>query len=117
MSETGHNNGENNGIEKVEQPHGGALNSGGTPGNKGGRPPNLFKEAMRALADRDDIRAYTERCLKGDFGPKFHMQALAYVTDRGYGKAAQPITGEDGGPLKTTVTLRLVRAKPDDDSG
>jgi hypothetical protein len=80
----------------VPQPHGGALRNGGT--NKGGRPPNEFKEAMRALADRDDIRAYTERCLKGEFGPKFHMQALAYVTDRGYGKAAQPIVGEDGSP-------------------
>lgn len=82
--------------------NGGKLKTGGT--TCGGRPPNEFKAAMRALADREDIRAYTERCLKGEFGPKFHMHALAYVTDRGYGKAAQPVVGADGeSPLKMIV--------------
>ena len=110
------NNGGNNGPEKVEQPHGGALNSGGTPGNKGGgRPPQEFRERMRQLISRDDVEAYFEECLTGKHGPKIHVAALAYASDRGYGKAAQPIVGEDGGPVRTTVTLRMVKAKTDDD--
>lgn len=43
-------NGSKNGKpHKIPQPHGGALNSGGTPGNKGGtgRPPNVIREMAR----------------------------------------------------------------------
>ena len=42
-----------NGVSKaphlIPQPNGGALNSGGTPGNKGGtgRPPNLVRQLAR----------------------------------------------------------------------
>lgn len=41
------NNGGNNGL--APQPHGGALRTGGTPGNKGGtgRPKNEIREAAR----------------------------------------------------------------------
>lgn len=47
------NNGENYGIAKVPQPHGGALNSGGTPGNKGGtgRPSDRVVAACTQLAE------------------------------------------------------------------
>lgn len=40
---------------KVLQPHGGALNSGGTPGNRGGlgNPPSVLRERLRG--------SYTER--------------------------------------------------------
>jgi len=39
---------------KIVQPHGGALNSGGTPGNKGGtgRPPNEIRALARDLGYR-----------------------------------------------------------------
>lgn len=85
------NSGENSGtIETVTQPHGGALRVG-NPGNKGGRPPNEFRDRMAALTTRDDVEAYLERCLKGEFGPKFFLSALSHATDRGYGKAAQPL--------------------------
>ena len=43
-------NGATNGaVAKIPQPHGGALNSGGTPGHRGGggRPPGRIREAAR----------------------------------------------------------------------
>jgi hypothetical protein len=37
------------GIVKIPQPHGGALNSGGTPGNAGGgRIPQAFKDFLKS---------------------------------------------------------------------
>ena len=45
---------------KVQQPHGGALNSGGTPGNRGGtgRPPSEVRRVAReAFAERLPILA------------------------------------------------------------
>jgi hypothetical protein len=41
-------------VAKVRQPHGGALNAGGTPGNKGGRPPSAIRQACRG--DFDQLR-------------------------------------------------------------
>src|SRR5262245_54392044 len=40
---------------RIPQPHGGSLNAGGTPGNKGGRgrvPSALRRAARESLADR-----------------------------------------------------------------
>lgn len=47
------NNGENRRIPKVVQPHGGALNSVGTPGHRPGRgrPKNEIRERMRIGLD------------------------------------------------------------------
>ena len=47
------NNGGNNGG-MVAQEHGGALKSGGTPGNKGGtgRPPNELRGTLREILER-----------------------------------------------------------------
>ena len=40
-------------VEKVPQGHGGALNSGGTPGNKGGGDyPDRIKRSLGKLAER-----------------------------------------------------------------
>lgn len=40
-------------IPKIPQPHGGALNAGGTPGNKGGtgRPPSEVRKAFLAALE------------------------------------------------------------------
>jgi hypothetical protein len=35
---------------KVPQPHGGAINRGGTRGNKGGRPPSKLRAICRKMA-------------------------------------------------------------------
>lgn len=39
-------------VAKVPQPHGGALNRGGTPGNRGGpgRPPAKLRAQLRRIA-------------------------------------------------------------------
>ena len=57
------NNGSNSGIEKIPQAHGGSLNSGGTPGNKGnpepvGRATNHVKARFknRGLTPLHDIK-------------------------------------------------------------
>lgn len=79
---------------------GGRIRTGGNPGNKGGpgRPPNEFMMHMRQLANLQEAEAYTRRCILGDFGPKFHLEARKWVTDRGYGKAAQSITEYEFNP-------------------
>lgn len=106
MSET-EITGENSGPQKIPQPHGGALLSGGVPGNRGGsgggRPPDEFKARMRELATTAEAEAYFGRCMAGEFGPKFYLAALAHATDRGYGKAAQPIVGDAEQPVEIVV--------------
>lgn len=72
---------------------------GPKPGS-GGRPPDEFKARMQGLASNESVEGYLTRCLNGEFGPKFFLGALGYVTDRGYGKAAQPISGSAGEPLE-----------------
>src|ERR1700737_162464 len=47
-------------TSRIPQPHGGALNSGGTPGNAGGgRPKNAFKNFLSDLrADPAGLAAF-----------------------------------------------------------
>lgn len=81
--------------ELVDGPRGGKLRKGSAPGtNRGGtgRPPSDFMLNMRALATLPEAEAYTQRCILGEFGPKFHIEARKWAADRGYGKAAQSIT-------------------------
>lgn len=51
------NNGKNSGVSLLAQPHGGALASGGTVGNKGGgrRPSAIRKKALRMFGNRLQI--------------------------------------------------------------
>jgi hypothetical protein len=76
----------------VEQPHGGALLSGGVPGNKGGtgRPPDEFKARMRELVTRAEVEQELETVL----GTRDHPQwlgALKYATEHGYGKPKESL--------------------------
>lgn len=92
--------------EKVPQPHGGALNSGGTPGNKGGgRPPDEFKRRMAAMASSETALDYLEACLNGEHGPEVALRAQQYAAERGYGKVPQALehTGKDGAPLRVEI--------------
>lgn len=38
-------------VIKVPQPHGGALNAGGTPGNRGGRPSGIIRRGFANVLD------------------------------------------------------------------
>lgn len=73
-------------MAKRPQPHGGALNAGGTPGNKGGRPPSVLREVAReyiaealpklrlvALGERVTVTRKLER--KGDDGEPVYADA------------------------------------------
>ena len=98
-------------VRLVPQPGGrGALNSGGTPGNRGGgRPTNEFKSRMRALASSEAAFAYLEQCIEGQYGPAVFLAAHRYVTERGYGRASSVVEGDPDLPLAITVTHTVVR--------
>ena len=61
---------------------------GPKPGT-GGRPPDEFRDLMRSLVNRQEAIKYLRACIDGEYGPKFHVAAMQYATDRGYGKAQQ----------------------------
>ena len=87
-------NGKTNGPRLVEQKHGGALNTGGTPGHKGagGRPPSAVREAARlafserlevltAIADDEEERA-SDRLKAIDLLGKYGgVDSIALTTD------------------------------------
>lgn len=78
--------------ELVPQPHGGALLSGGKPGNKGGgRTPDEFKRRMAELASSDAALEYLDECLRGEHGAKAAVSAHKHAAERGYGKVPQGI--------------------------
>ena len=89
----------------IPQRHGGALLSGGKPGNTPGtgRPPSEIRAAMRvALADRIHILqdiADGENTSDAD-----RMKALDLLAKYGLGTKAE-VTGEDGAPLQAGVVI------------
>ncbi len=76
-----------------------------------GRPPDAFKALMRELASRDESLVRLAGILKGTLkytdgdGKKVvipvdsdtYLKALAFASDRGYGKAQQSIDVTSGG--------------------
>lgn len=69
-----------------------------------GRPPDKFKEDMRALACREDVLRRLKRLLSGSrkVSDDVFLRAFKEVADRGYGKPAQPVEhmGPDGGAIQ-----------------
>ena len=67
----------------------------GQSGNPGGRPklPNEVKELARAASERAISRAIE---LMESPDENVALKAISTVLDRGYGKPAQAVTGEDG---------------------
>lgn len=87
----------------IPQAHGGALNSGGTPGNKGGRPPNWLKDWCDDLLHREENKQQVEEILKDSKHPAY-AQMWRAVADRAHGKPVQAVveTGEK------VLTVRIV---------
>jgi hypothetical protein len=85
---------------------GGALWSGGTPGNAGGsgRPPDEFKALMRSLADRG-ARALAVASILDDPSNPLFLSAAKWATEQGYGRPAQSheVTGSNGEALVLRV--------------
>lgn len=72
---------------------------------KAGRTPDAFKEMCRSLASRDETLVAVMRILE-DPSHQHYFSALRWASENGYGKPAQPITGEGGeGAVKHEVTI------------
>lgn len=56
-----------------------------------GRPRDEWKAKLQAMASRDEVLAHVEATLLQGPEHPFFQRALDYVTDHGYGRAAQPI--------------------------
>ena len=103
------NNGGNNGG-MVAQEHGGALKSGGTPGNKGGtgRPPSAIREHCRGsfaervaiLEDIADGKPLSMTKIDGD--EEITIQVSAAIRER---TQAIDMLGKYGGVDKLALTV------------
>lgn len=94
--------------------HGKWVRGGPSP-NPGGRPKSL--KDMQELA-----RKYTKRSIKrlaeivsSKVDDRASTMAAKELLDRGWGKPAQPLTGEDGGPIQVQTLATLLAIE--DDSG
>jgi hypothetical protein len=76
----------------------------GQSGNPGGRPKEV--EEVKALARQHGPAAIAKLAQLMECGsPRTEVAAAQALLDRGYGKPAQAITGEDGGPLKIEINI------------
>lgn len=78
----------------------------GQSGNPGGRPKESAE--VKALARQHGPAAIAKlvELLNGD-DKRLSKDAAIALLDRGYGKPAQAITGEDGGPVEFVNSYRL----------
>jgi len=108
------NSGENSGggdrPRLVPLEKGGALLSGGLPGNAGGgRPPSIVRATMReALADRIEILAAIAD--DPDVRPADRIKAIEQLARYGLGQSHE-VSGPDGGPLDVGAWTTSARAE------
>lgn len=76
----------------IPQPHGGALLSGGVPGNKGGtgRPPNWLKDWCDDLLANPEAKKQVEAILK-DRDHSAYASMWKAVADRAHGKPRESV--------------------------
>ena len=79
----------------------------GNRANPGGRPKGLALLVKEHTRDGAELVEFMLRVLRGKRQPmRLRMEAAAWLADRGFGKVAQPITGDsEGGPLRFTLVL------------
>jgi len=88
----------------------------GKSGNPSGRPkvPNEVRE----LARKNSVKAINRLVkLIDSEDEKVAIQASNSILDRAWGKPAQAITGEDGGPIAINLVIKSKTYEPLDDSG
>lgn len=73
-------------VAKVPQPHGGALNAGGSPGNAGGgRPPKAFKDFLAELrrdpASQEALKTAAQSAGNKNFGHAWKV-AIEYDDEK-----------------------------------
>lgn len=86
--------GQSTAVTKISQPHGGALNSGGTPGNKGGpgRPPGIIRDKFRELLSTHGTKhvedvltghvVFAGKCEKCGHKPDRNLRIESRISDR-----------------------------------
>ena len=83
----------------------------GQTGNAGGRPKGLAQLVRQETKEGAELVAFMLRILRGRKQPlRYRLEAAAWLADRGFGKVAQPITGEGGGPMRFTLALSAAGA-------
>jgi hypothetical protein len=76
----------------------------GKSGNPGGRPKTIgLVQDLARKYTKDAIEALKEALED----PRARVSAAAVLLDRGWGRAAQPVTGADGGPITVSVHIDL----------
>lgn len=84
----------------------------GQSGNPSGRPKQDTR--LRDLA-REHTDAAIQALVDALADEKTRVSAAIALLDRGYGKPAQEITGPDGGPLQSSITITFVDPPGDAD--
>jgi hypothetical protein len=82
-------------MVKIPQPHGGALNAGGTPGNKGGRPTNEYRAHLRAILDSPKIEEALIKILENPDHNQF-SSLYGRVVAQAHGNPTQLIEVDSG---------------------
>lgn len=78
----------------------------GKSGNPSGR--SKLNAEVTELAKQESVAAFMRivAISKESEDRKLQLAANVYIVDRACGKPAQAITGEGGGPIEVTVTVR-----------
>lgn len=92
----------------IPQPKGGALLSGGVPGNAGGgRPPKAFKDFLAELRKDPEVQSALGRAARDETGRNFKA-ALDVITDYDDAKPAKKI--EVSEPLSNAQRAARIEA-------
>jgi hypothetical protein len=93
---------------RIEQPHGGAINAGGTPGNVGGSgPPRAaYREYCRNELERPEVQAAVRRALQNEESRSFASLHKQFA-EMAYGKPDQRLDAS----IKNNVTAEIVHTK------
>lgn len=94
---------------KLPQPNGSFLVAGAGKGPaKGaanaGRPPDEWRERLRAMASRDEVLEHVATVLLAGPDHPYFDRALQYATDHGYGRAKQELEHTGKVTLETILT-------------
>lgn len=111
------NSGTISGPPLVPQVHGGAILRGGKPGNKGGRPPDEWKAAMRYLASRGATLKKAKQILESAEDGQLWASVWKFAGEQGYGRAHQTISKASVSRVEFALVDERVAAPPDDGEG
>jgi len=69
-----------------------------------GRPPDEWRDRLRAMASRDEVLEHVSQVLLAGPDHPYFDRALQYATDHGYGRPTQPVEHSGKVTLETLLT-------------